>query len=80
MLFARWEDTRFTKALPHMRLAFSQLAPKEVDLVAERVADLHHVEELGDLIHPDVEAEEMQLAAEISAIMTKSLREDGLIE
>jgi hypothetical protein len=77
-LFERWEETRFTKALPHMRLAFSQLSPKEIDLVANRVADLHNVEELGNLIHPDVDASEMQLAAEISALMTKSLREDGL--
>ena len=37
-LFQRWEDKRFNNALPHLRLAFSGLAPREVDSVAARVA------------------------------------------
>ncbi len=77
-LFQSWEEARFNNALPHMRLAFSQLSPKEVDSVAERVAKLHHVDEIGSLVNPDVSEEEMQMAVHIAELMNRSLQEDGL--
>ena len=77
-LFNAWEDERFNSALPHMRLAFSQLAPKEVDSVAERVANLHDVSDLGQLIHPEIAEEDLQLALRCSEYMQRSLLEDGL--
>jgi hypothetical protein len=78
-LFREWEENRFNNALPHMRLAFSQLSPKEIDSVAERVAHLHQVDELGPLVHPDVTEDEMQLAVQVAELMNRSLREDGLL-
>ena len=77
-LLQRWEDSRFNRALPHMRLAFSQLSPREIDSVAERVSDLHNVEEVGPLVHPDVTEEDMQCAVRATELMNRSLEEDGL--
>jgi hypothetical protein len=78
-LFRRWEEERFVNALPHLRLAFSQLSPKEVDSVAGRVASLHEVDEIGPLVSPEITEDEMQLAVMVSELMNRSLREDGLI-
>lgn len=78
-LFRDWEEHRFNNALPHMRLAFSQLSPKEIDNVAQRVAHLHQVDELGPMVHPDVTEDEMQLAVQVAELMNRSLREDGLL-
>jgi hypothetical protein len=78
-LFRAWEENRFNNALPHMRLAFSQLSPREIDSVAGRVASLHQVAEIGPLIHPDVAEEEMRLGVKIAELMNRSLREDGLL-
>lgn len=77
-LFQRWEEGRFNNALPHMRLAFSQLSPREIDNVAGRVANLHAVEEIGLLHHPDFTEAEMQLAVRAAELMNRSLSEDGL--
>lgn len=77
-LFQRWEEGRFNNALPHMRLAFSQLSPKEVDSVAGRVAGLHNVDEIGPLLNPDIAEEDMQLAVRVAELMNRSLKEDGL--
>ena len=77
-LFQQWEENRFNNALPHLRLAFSQLSPKEIDMVAERVASLHHVDEIGPLVHPDVTEEELQWAVRAAELMNRSLAEDGL--
>ena len=77
-LFQRWEDQRFNNALPHLRLAFSGLAPREVDSVAARVARLHRVDDLGPLIHPDITEEDMQLALRCADVMNRSLSGDGL--
>lgn len=77
-LFENWEEDRFRVALPHLRLAFSQLSPKEVDLVAERVAALHDIEDLGNLHHPTVTEGDMQFGLEIDRLMRRSMLEDGL--
>jgi len=77
-LLKRWEEGRFNKALPHMRLAFSQLSPKEVDSVAKAVAEIYEIEEIGDLIHPDISEDEISVALKASEIMNQSLAEDGL--
>ncbi|MCA9043128.1 MAG: hypothetical protein KDA69_02345 [Planctomycetaceae bacterium] len=77
-LFLQWEESRFNNALPHMRLAFSELSPKEVDLVAGRVAGLHDVDSIGVLTHPDVTEEEMQLIVRATELLNRSLAEDGL--
>lgn len=77
-LFKDWEEERFQSALPHMRLAFSQLSPVEVDRVAKQVAKMHETDDLGPLTHPDVTEEEMLLTQAATAIMNNSLKEDGL--
>ena len=77
-LFRNWDQDRFYQALPNLRLAFSHLAPKEIDHVAESVAQLHDVSELGDLVHPEISEAEMRLAIKADSIMLRSLEQDGL--
>ncbi len=78
VIFNQWEESRFNRALPHMRLAFSQLSPKEVDSIAARVAQLHKVEDIGPLINPDVTEDDLRLAVRATELMNVSLTEDGL--
>ena len=77
-LFQQWEEARFVNALPHLRLAFSQLSPKEVDSVATRVAALHKVEDIGPLVNPDITEDDMRAAVQATELMNRSLAEDGL--
>jgi len=77
-LFSRWEEDRFIHALPNLRLAFSQLAPKEIDAVGKRVAELNNVDEIGPLQNPDITEPEMIFAAMINSRMNESLERDGL--
>ena len=77
-LFQNWEEDRFRAALPQLRLAFSQLSPKEIDLVAERVAALHEVEDLGSLHHPTLTEDELHFGLEVNRLMNQALLEDGL--
>lgn len=77
-LFASWETERFHQALPHLRLAFSRLAPKEIDRVAERVAHLHGNEDLGHLAHSDLTEDDLAVAVMVAGRMDRSLEEDGL--
>lgn len=77
-LFQNWEEDRFRVALPHLRLAFSQLTPKEIDAVAERVASLHEVSSLGNIHHPQISEEELHFGIALNQLMRQSLQEDGL--
>jgi hypothetical protein len=73
----RIDEESYLAALPELRLAFSQLAPREIDQVAERVALRHGLktEQILDVSFP---------VAEVSANMTlasrleSSWREEGL--
>jgi hypothetical protein len=77
-LFQDWDEDRFRVALPHLRLAFSQLTPKEIDAVAERVASLHEVSSLGNIHHPQISEEELHFGVALNRLMRQSLQEDGL--
>lgn len=78
-LLTSWEEERFHKALPSLRIAFSGLAPKEIDEVAAKVATLHDVDDIGSLIHPDITEEELQLGLQLNQIAKQSLQRDGLL-
>jgi hypothetical protein len=41
--FAELEESAFIEVLPHVRLAFTALNPREIDQLAERLASLHGV-------------------------------------
>ena len=70
--------TTYVNMISSPRRSGEKDGPKEVHLVAGRVADLHSVEELGPLVHPDVSEEDMQCAVRATELMNRSLEEDGL--
>lgn len=77
-LLAGWEEEEFTRSLPELRLAFSVLTPREVDRVAAAVSDLLGGQELGELVHRDLDpvdlAANLRLSREVEALLAR----DGL--
>src|SRR5262249_24439437 len=77
--FAAWDDRTFLDALPELRLAFTGLTPREVARVAERVGGLHGESDLGDLVHPDLDEEEVHFALALTRRVRDALAADGLL-
>ncbi len=73
-----WEEQQFLAALPELRLAFTDLTPREVARVADHVAGLHDEQSLGELVHVDLDETEVRLALEVTRIVRDSLKADGL--
>lgn len=73
-----WEEARFVKLLPHLRLALSDLTPRETDQVAKQVAALLGAESLQAAYLPDIAAHEMLRAVEVNRLVRESLAADGL--
>jgi hypothetical protein len=73
-----WDESAFLEALPDLRLAFTDLTPRETDRVAEIVAVLH-----GG-VRPEVgvrhEIDEQAVAANLalSQMVAEALERDGL--
>jgi hypothetical protein len=76
--FSSWEEKEFLAALPELRLAFTGLTPREISRVADHVAQLHGETSLGELVHADLDEEEVRFALEVTALVRESLRGDGL--
>jgi len=78
-LLATWTDDEFSTRLPHLRLAFADLTPRETDQVAGVVAGLLGGQELGSL-HHHAEFTEADLleAVRLNAAVRQTLRDDGL--
>jgi hypothetical protein len=77
-MFAQWDDAEFLRRLPHLRLAWSDLTPRETDRVAAQVAE-HHGTEKRDLTRASSFSEaEVLHALEVFARAEQSLAEDGL--
>jgi len=77
-LLSAWNDEEFIERIPHLRMAFADLTPRETDQVAALVAGLHGGEKIGTLHRPDVSEEEVLAAARVNALVKKALDEDGL--
>ncbi len=73
-----WDESRFIKLLPLLRLALSDLTPRETDQIARRVAALLGAENLQAAYLPDVSAQEMLRAVEVNRLVRASLAADGL--
>lgn len=73
-----WEENRFIKLLPLLRLALADLTPRETDQIAKRVATLLGAESLQAAYLPDVGAHEMLRAVEVNRLVRESLVADGL--
>ena len=48
--FRSWDEKTFLEALPELRLAFTDLTPREVARVADHVAGVHGEKTLGELV------------------------------
>jgi hypothetical protein len=74
-----WDEEQFLRALPELRLAFSDLTPRETDRVAQGVAALRG-QALGRLYAPHVSEADVLLGAGADRLMRESLERDGLGE
>jgi hypothetical protein len=74
------DDERFIAQLPHLRLAFSALNPRETDEVAARIAARHGAG--GEALQPPVVygigEEELRINLALSEKVRASLAADGL--
>ena len=77
-VLGQWEEDRFVKMLPLLRLALSDLTPRETDHVAREVAALLGSESLAVPHLADVGAEEMLRAVEVNRLVRETLKADGL--
>jgi len=73
-----WDDDRFVKLLPLLRLALADLTPRETDRVAKRVAAMLGAESLNVATLPDLGAGEMLRAVEVNRLVRAVLAADGL--
>ena len=77
-LFTQWDEAEFLHRLPHLRLAWSDLTPRETDQVAAQVAERHGVEK-HTLTGPSSFSEpEVLHALSVFARVESALQEDGL--
>jgi hypothetical protein len=73
-----WDEDRFVKLLPLVRLALANLTPRETDLVAKRVAALLGAESLTVASLPDIDSSQMLRAVEVNRLVRAALTADGL--
>jgi hypothetical protein len=73
-----WDEQTFLQHLPELRLAFASLTPSETDRVAESVAGLHGLSELGPLFVRDVDEADVHRNLALSARVAELLSADGL--
>jgi hypothetical protein len=79
-LLGAWSEEEFVERLPHLRLAFADLTPRETDQVAGVVAEFHGGKKLGSLIRPELGEAEMMAALRLNAAVKKALEQDGLAD
>jgi hypothetical protein len=77
-LLRSWSDDEFVGCLPHLRLAFAGLNPRETDQVGAVVAGLHGVGDLGRLVHYELTEQDVLLAARVNQQVRAALARDGL--
>jgi hypothetical protein len=61
-----------------LRLALSDLTPRETDKVAARVAGLHGQRELGELMEFRITEGELEFNRRLSELVLETLADDGL--
>ncbi len=77
-LLGSWSEDEFIERIPHLRMAFADLTPKETDQVAAVVAASCGGEKLGSLHRTEATEADMLFAVRINAAVGRSLVEDGL--
>lgn len=77
-LMTHWSDDEFLRRLPDLRLAWSDLTPRETDRVAALVAENHGVTHLSLPRNAGVTEADVLAALRASSVVEKALHEDGL--
>ena len=77
-LLAAWSEEEFIERIPHLRMAFAGLTPREAGQVADVVAQLHGVQGPGLLHRSEFSEAETLVALRLNVLAEKSLVEDGL--
>lgn len=72
-----WDEDTFLQALPDLRLAFTDLTPREIFQVADQVAGLHGEKTLGDLVHTDLDEGEVRFGLEINRRVRETLQAEA---
>lgn len=75
-----WDDETFLEVLPELRLAYADLTPREISRVAEQVAGELGVDDLGELVHVDLDEGTVHFALELNRSVKVQLKKDGLID
>jgi hypothetical protein len=75
-----WEDEHFVRQLPHLRLAFADLTPRECDRVAQSVANEAGVAELKLIKNSDYSSADMLRGTDVNRRVMEGLKRDGLEE
>jgi hypothetical protein len=73
-----WDQATFVQHLPELRLAFADLTPVETDRVAQSVATLHGLEDIGPLTRRDVGEDDLHRHLAVSRQVAGLLIRDGL--
>lgn len=73
-----WDEEEFLLALPELRLAFADLTPREIDKVAEAVAQMHGQADLGELVHHETTEQDLALHVRISQAVAAALNQQKL--
>lgn len=77
-LLSAWSEEEFIQRIPHLRMAFADLTPREADQVATVVASLHGGKKIDALHRPEISEAEAMTALRINAAVIKAIQEDGL--
>lgn len=79
-IIAGLEEDEFIALLPHLRLAFSALDPRETDRMAQRIAAHLQVAQTAatGAVRYDATAAEVQRNLKLSQALVRSLKQDGL--
>ena len=62
----KWDQATFFAVLPDLRLAFTDLTPREILSVADQVAGLHGADSLGDVLATDLEEKDVLLGLRLT--------------
>jgi hypothetical protein len=73
-----WSEDEFVSALPEMRLAFTNLTPRETERVAGAVAELYGLSNIGKLVHYDTTTARLEAHRRMTELVIEALRRDGL--
>lgn len=77
-LLLNWSEDEFVSTLPDLRLAFAEMTPRETDRIAEAVAEMHGLSDIGRLIQYDVAEHEVMAHLSLSRVAIEIMAADGL--